>query len=112
METPYSSLVKAMREEGSHNNAFEMAVCTVTSIDPLAISYEEVPIDHNIYCNAGWVYPEDPLEEILGREEHISEGFKSYLNELNSKLKIRPGDLVTVQRVGNSFLILGKVVAM
>lgn len=112
METPYSRLVKAMREEGSHNNAFEMAVCTVLSIDPVVINYEEVAIDHNIYCNAGWIHPEDPLEKILEREKYVSEGFKSYLNELNNKLKIQPGDMVMVQRVGNSFLVLGKVVMM
>ncbi len=47
-----------MREEGEHNNAFEMAVCIVTSIDPVAIVYNNVPIDHNIYCNEGWIYPE------------------------------------------------------
>ena len=49
METPYSRLVNAMREEGEYNNSFEMAVCVVASIDPLAISYNNVLIDHNIY---------------------------------------------------------------
>lgn len=112
METPYSRMVRAMREEGEHNNAFEMAVCTVTSIAPVAVVYNNVPIDHNIYCNGGWIYPEDPLDEILAGEEYLSGGFKSYLSELNGKLKIQPGDLAVVQRVGNSFLILGKVVMM
>ena len=101
-----------MREEGTHNNTFEMAVCTVASIEPLAINYNNVPIDHNIYCNEGWISPEDPLDEILAGEEHISEGFKSYLSEANRNLKIQPGDLVAVQRTGNSFLVLGKVVMM
>lgn len=112
METPYSRMVKAMREEGEHNNAFEMAVCIVTSIDPVAIVYNNVPIDHNIYCNEGWIYPEDPLDGILEGEKYLSEGLKSYLSELNGKLKIQPGDTVAVQRVGNSFLIMGKVVMM
>ncbi len=112
METPYSRMVRAMREEGEHNNAFEMAVCTVTSTEPVAIVYNNVLIDHNIYCNGGWIYPEDPLDGILAGEEYLSEGFKSYLSELNGKLKIQPGDLAAVQRVGNSFLILGKVVMM
>lgn len=112
METPYSRLVNAMREEGEYNNSFEMAVCVVASVDPLAISYNDVLIDHNIYCNEGWIYPEDPLEEILAGEEYVSEGFKSYLNDLNRKLKIQAGDMVMVQRVGNSFLVLGKAVIM
>lgn len=112
METPYSRLVKAMREEGKYNNSFEMAVCVVASIDPLAISYNNVLIDHNIYCNEAWIDPEDPLEEILAGEEYVSEGFKSYLSDLNKKLKIQVGDMVMVQRVKNSFLILGKAVVM
>lgn len=112
METPYSKIISTMRKQGAYSNGYDMAVCSVISIDPVAINYEEVLIDHNTYCNPGWIDPEDPLEEILAGEEFLSPGFKTYLSELNRKLKIQPGDLVAVQRVGNSFLILGKVVMM
>lgn len=112
MEKPYSRFVNAMREEGKYGNGFPMTVCEVLSIEPLTIHFQEVVIDHNIYCNEAYICPEDPLEEILTGEEYLSEALKIYLININKKLKINSGDLVAVQRVDNSFYVLGKVVQM
>lgn len=110
METPYSKLVRAMRTEGAAHNGYDMAVCQVASIKPLIIIFEQMPIDHNLYCGEAYINPDDQLDKILAGEEYLTKAFKKYLTDLNKQFKILPGDYVLVQRVDNSFFVVGKVV--
>lgn len=111
MESPYSSLITAMRAEGAKQNGFDMTLCAVASVQPLAIQYNGVPISRNLYCHPAWLpEPENQLEQILEAEEGLSAAFKSYLIVVQSQFKLAAGDMVVVQRVNNNFFILGKVV--
>lgn len=110
MESPYSSLIVAMREEGAKHNGFDMMMCAVISVQPVSVRYNGVTISRNIYCYPAILGDDSQLEQILAGEPQLSAGFKSFLTDLYNKFKLSVGDMVVVQRVGNNFFVLGKVV--
>ena len=108
---PYARIIKMMQREGAHNNGHDMALAQVLSVEPVSIAVNGQPISAHIYCNVITDSDKDEqLEEILAAEEFISSGLKMFIKELYEGLRVKPGDQVLVQRVGNSFYICGKVV--
>lgn len=106
---PYSRMIHIMRNQGSYKNGFQMERATVIGISPLVIKVNEVSIVKNVFCNEV-VNSNEELEELLAVEEGISESLKSFLKDVYKKTRLEVGDMVLVQRVENSFYVLGKVV--
>ncbi len=108
---PFARLVSMMARQGGKANNYEMCRAVVSSVDPLAIVVNGVPIADHIYCNE--ITKSDRDEElagILAEEEQISDALKQWIREMYEGQRVKPGDLVLVQRVKNSFLVIGKVV--
>ena len=104
----YARIINAMRHEGSYNNGYEMEVATVLSRKPLSIKIGEDIIAEGIYCNV-FATSEIELEDIIKKEEQLSEELKHYLKESYQAVRLNEGDMVLVQRVRNAFYICGKV---
>ena len=103
---PYARFVEVMNEPA-------MTVGIVTGVDPVSISVDGVPIAEHIYCNQVTSSNKDEeLAAILEQEEYVSPALKGFLKELYEGIRVQPGDYVLVQRVGNQFLICGKVAAL
>lgn len=108
---PYARMVVMMQRQGKHYNGYDMQLASVTSVDPVGIAVNGQAFSEHIYCNEITGSDKDEeLAEILEAEEYISPALKSFLKELYEGLRVKPGDYVLVQRVGNSFYICGKVV--
>lgn len=105
---PYSRMINTIRSEGAHNNGFQMEKAKVISIKPLVISYNNVPVTSNLYCN-GVLTSDFEIENITEQEATISPVLKEFLNSVYNMVKLNVGDTVIVQRVENNFYILGKV---
>lgn len=106
---PYARIVNIMSRKGKEANGYDMVKAKVISIDPLSISVNGQTIEDHIFYNGYLTSDKDEeLEEILAKEEHISESLKSFLKELYKSLRVQPEDHVLVQRVENSFYICGK----
>lgn len=103
-----SRIVQGMREEGSALNGFDMTQAVVTSVYPMVISYNNTSISRGIVLS-GCLQTATALEEAVDNEAGVSQGFKDALKELISGVKLSEGDSVVVQRVGNTFYIVGKV---
>ncbi len=108
---PYARLVEMMRRQGKYHNGFDMALAEVKSVKPVSIAVNGQLIKEHIYCNAVADSDKDEeLAEILEAEEYISPALKAFLKELYEGFRVKEGERVLVQRVGNSFYICGKVV--
>lgn len=106
-----SRFVDLMREQGAKDNGFDMTLATVTSINPIGISYNNVkpsPKDFRIVLS-GCIQTAEALEDAIDSEPEVSQGFKDALKELISGIKLSVGDSVVVQRVGDIFYVIGKV---
>lgn len=100
---PYSKIVNAMRKEGEYNNGYNMELATVKTVKPLSIVINDLTISSGLYCNKMYLMTEK-IEELLANEE--------CLKDVYNNLKFDTGDKVAVQRVGNNFYVLGKVVQL
>ena len=120
---PYARFVEVMKRQGGGGegdatlmqirNEPAMTVGIVTGVDPVSISVDGVPIAEHIYCNQVTSSNKDEeLAAILEQEEYVSPALKGFLKELYEGIRVQPGDYVLVQRVGNQFLICGKVAAL
>lgn len=105
---PYARLINTMRHEGSYNNGYDMELASVVSRKPLCIQIGEDIIAEGIYCNV-FTTSDIELEDILKKEEQISEELKQYLKESYQAVRLDEGDMVLVQRVRNAFYICGKM---
>ncbi len=103
-----SRIVAGMREEGAKKNGFEMTQAVVTSVDPVGISYNNTRITSGIVLS-GCLQTGKTLEEAVEGEAGLSQGFKEALKELISAVSLSKGDSVVVQRVKDTFYIVGKV---
>lgn len=108
---PYARLLMMMQRQGMRFNGYDMQRALVTGVEPVSIAINGQPITEHIYCNAITNSDKDEeLAEILAAEEYISPALKGFLTELYEGFRVKPGDYVLVQRVGNSFYVCGKVV--
>ena len=110
---PYARFVEVMKRQGRAMNEPAMTVGIVTGVDPVSISVDGVPIAEHIYCyQVTSSNKDEELAAILEQEEYVSPALKGFLKELYEGIRVQPGDYVLVQRVGNQFLICGKVAAL
>lgn len=108
---PYARMLMMMQRQGARFNGFDMQRALVTGVEPVSIAINGQPITEHIYCNGITNSDKDEeLAEILAAEEYISPALKGFIKELYEGLRVKPGDCVLVQRVGNSFYVCGKVV--
>lgn len=105
---PYSRMISKMRTAGQYYNGYELELGTVTSVSPLQIAYKNVAVKRVFSQNP--VDPERKYFQVIQNEENISEELRTYLKELYQTLYLQTGDTVFVQRVGDSFFIVGKAV--
>lgn len=103
-----SRIVAMMREEGANKNGFDMTQAVVTSVNPVGISYNNVNISSGVILS-GCLQTVTELEQIVDGEAGLSQGFKDGLKELINSVKLSEGDSVVVQRVKDTFYIIGKV---
>lgn len=103
-----SRIVAMMREEGANKNGFDMTQAVVTSVNPVGISYNNVNISSGVVL-AGCMQTATALEEAVDDEAGLSQSFKDGLKELIKSMKLEVGDSVAVQRVKDTFYIVGKV---
>ena len=103
-----SRMVALMCDQGAKNNGFEMTQAKVTAVNPVAISYNSTAISGNIVLS-GCLQTAMAVEDAIDSELQVSQGFKDALKEVISSIKLSVGDSVVVQRVGNTFYIIGKV---
>lgn len=107
---PFARMVKMMQRQGANMNGYDMSIAKVVSVDPLQIIDQGNLIERNLSCNGLITSDKDEeLEEILSKEENISQGLKQFLKDLYKELRAEAGDEVLVQRVNNSYYICGKV---
>ena len=103
----YSRYVNAMRKEGSAENGFDLTTATVTSVDPVSISYNNVRITSGIVMS-GCLQSMLELEAVIDADGAISSGLKGCLKEAFKALQLATGDTVVVPRVKNKLCITGK----
>lgn len=108
---PAARIVRMMQRQGSKLNGYDMSIAKVMGVDPLQIVDNGNLIERNLFCNGLITSDKDEeLEEILAKEENISQELKQFLKDLYKELRAEAGDEVLVQRVKNSYYICGKVV--
>ena len=107
MSNPYTELSKIMEQRGAALNGYNLEVAKVISINPLTIRVGEVDISVNLNINPAMILNLN-TDSIVTEEEGLKEVLKSLLNAV----QIKQGDLVAVQRVGDNFYILNKVVGV
>ena len=107
MSNPYTELSKIMEERGATLNGYNLEVAKVISINPLTIRVGEVDISVNLNINPAMILNLNP-DNITTEESGLKEALKPLLNAV----QIKAGDLVAVQRVGDNFYILNKVVGV
>lgn len=107
---PFARMVKMMERQGANMNGYDMSIAKVVNVDPLQIIDKGNLIERNLSCNGLITSDKDEeLEEILSKEENISQELKQFLKDLYKELRAEAGDEVLVQRVNNSYYICGKV---
>lgn len=107
---PFARILKTMERQGEKLNGYDMGIATIKSVKPLVIADKGNLIKEHLFCNALITSDKDEeLEEILAKEEYISDDLKEFLKGLYKELRVDIGDTVLTQRVGNSFYICGKV---
>lgn len=107
MSNPYTELSKIMEQRGATLNGYNLEVAKVISINPLTIRVGEVDISVNLNINPAIMLNLN-TDSIVTEETGLKEVLKSLLNAV----QIKQGDLVAVQRVGDNFYILNKVVGV
>nr|DAN30803.1 MAG TPA: Protein of unknown function (DUF2577) [Caudoviricetes sp.] len=107
MSNPYTELSKIMEQRGATLNGYNLEVAKVISVNPLAIRVGEVYISVNLNINPAMILNLN-TDSIVTEETGLKELLKSLLNAV----QIKQGDLVAVQRVGDNFYILSKVVGV
>lgn len=107
MSNPYAELSKIMEQRGAALNGYNLEVAKVLNIKPLTIRIGEVDISVNLNVDPVMVMELD-LDSITTEEAELKEALKSILNAI----KINTGDYVVVQRVGDIFYVLSKVVGV
>ena len=107
MSNPYTELSKIMEQRGATLNGYNLEVAKVISVNPLTIRVGEVDISVNLNINPAMILNLN-TDSIVTEETGIKEVLKSLLNAV----QIKQGDLVAVQRVGDNFYILSKVVGV
>ena len=107
MSNPYTELSKIMEQRGAALNGYNLEVAKVISINPLTIRVGEVDISVNLNINPTMILNLN-TDSIVTEEAGLKEVLKSLLNAV----QIKQGDLVAVQRVGDNFYILSKVVGV
>lgn len=105
---PYARMVNSMRRQGAYSNNYAMELATVVSRKPLRIRIGEDIITDGIYCNT-LTNSDLELEDILKKEELLSEELRQYLKDSFHAFRLDEGDMVLVQRVQNAFYICSKV---
>lgn len=106
MSNPYTELSKIMEQRGAALKGYDLEVAKVISINPLTIRVGEVDISVNLNINPAMIL--NLNTDSIVTEEGLKEVLKSLLNAV----QIKQGDLVAVQRVGDNFYILNKVVGV
>lgn len=101
---PYSRITEIMEERGAALNGYAMVQAVIINTDPLTIKIGEALISVNIYIN-----PVLSLKIDLDIQTEET-GLKECIKQMYKAVKIEIGDEVIVQRVGNIFYILSKVV--
>nr|DAO20403.1 MAG TPA: Protein of unknown function (DUF2577) [Caudoviricetes sp.] len=107
MSNPYTELSKIMEQRGAALKGYDLEVAKVISINPLTIRVGEVDISVNLNINPAMTLNLN-TDSIVTEETGLKEVLKSLLNAV----QIKQGDLVAVQRVGDNFYILNKVVGV
>ena len=107
MSNPYTELSKIMEQRGAALNGYNLEVAKVISVNPLTIRVGEVDISVNLNINPAMILNLN-TDSIVTEETGLKEVLKSLLNAV----QIKQGDLVAVQRVGDNFYILSKVVGV
>ena len=107
MSNPYTELSKIMEQRGAALNSYDLEVAKVISINPLTIRVGEVDISVNLNINPTMILNLN-TDSIVTEEAGLKEVLKNLLNAV----QIKQGDLVAVQRVGDNFYILSKVVGV
>ncbi len=107
MSNPYTELSKIMEQRGATLNGYNLEVAKVISVNPLTIRVGEVDISVNLNINPAMILNLN-TDSIVTEETGLKEVLKSLLNAV----QIKQGDLVAVQRVGDNFYILNKVVGV
>ena len=107
MSNPYTELSKIMEQRGATLNGYNLEVAKVISVNPLTIRVGEVDISVNLNINPAMILNLN-TDSIVTEETGLKELLKSLLNAV----QIKQGDLVAVQRVGDNFYILNKVVGV
>lgn len=107
MSNPYTELSKIIEQRGAALNGYNLEVAKVLSIKPLTIRIGEVDMSVNLNISPAMILNLNP-DNITTEEGGLKEALKGLL----SAIQIEPGDLVAVQRVGDNFYILSKVVGV
>lgn len=102
---PYSRLAEMMEEKGAARNGYEMGDAVVTRVSPLVIKINEVEISEHICCHPALMLGLNPAG-ISTAETAL----KQCLTGFYRAFQIHVGDRVLVQRVGDRFFVLCKVV--
>lgn len=102
----YAKLAKIMEDRGAAKNGADMEIATVSGTDPLKIRVGEVEVGINLYLNPAVSLKVSDLTGVVTEEGAL----KLALQKLYEAFSIKAGDTVLVQKVGNSFFVLGKVV--
>lgn len=102
---PYSRLKEIMEEQVEVRNGYEMGDAVITKVSPLAIKINEVEISDNLCCHPALVLGLNPSGVSTAET-----ALKQCLTGFYSAFQIHVGDRVLVQRVGERFFVLCKVV--
>ena len=103
---PYTELAKIMEDRGAAKNSPDMEMAAVISTDPLKIRVGEVEIGISLYVNSALSLKAATIAGIVTEEAALKEA----LQKIYEAFSLKSGDTVLVQRMGNIFVILEKVV--
>lgn len=132
---PYAEIVGMMRKEGEKNNAPVLSLATVMSVVPIEIKLHDRIIRRHIYVNpllletidmyelfssiTDFTELDPPLVDTAPDADYTTvDAFQSimrgriitFLTEFHDIFRLKVGDTVAVQQVGETFVILSKVV--
>lgn len=104
---PYSRMAEIMEERGAARNGYDMDVAVVTGVSPLTIKVGEVEISVNLCCHPALMLGLNPAGVSTSET-----ALKQCLTRFYSAFQIHAGDKVLIQRVGDRFFVLCKVVEL
>ena len=102
---PYSRMIELMEERGAARNGYDMAEATVVNTSPLSIRVGETEISVNLICHPALLLGINP-SGISTTETALKQCLTSFYHAF----QLHIGDPVLVQRVGDMFYVLCKVV--